>query len=59
MCVRCTMFCNLAFSKLLVLLGLAIVLIHIILLGLAIVIHVVLMVPCLRKAAMKHGSCCK
>jgi uncharacterized membrane protein YqjE len=53
------MFRKLGFSKLLLLFGLAIALIHVVLLGLAIVIHVALLVPCLRKAVMKHSSCCK
>jgi hypothetical protein len=52
------MFCKLGFSKLLLLFGLAIVVMHVILLALTIVIHVVLLVPCLRKTVMKRGSCC-
>ena len=53
------MFCKLGFSKLLVLFGLAIVMVHVVLLALTIVIHVALLVPCLKKAVMKHGSCCQ
>ena len=53
------MFRKLCFSKLLLLFGLALVMVHLVLLALTIVIHVALLVPCLKKAVMKRGSCCQ
>jgi hypothetical protein len=53
------MFRKLWFSKLLLLFGLAVVIIHLVLLALTIVIHVALLVPCFKKAVMKRGSYCQ
>jgi hypothetical protein len=53
------MLAKLAFMKLLLIFGFIIVLIHVLVLAVTVLIHVVLLVPMLRKSVMKRSSCCQ
>jgi|GEM_PF-285393 len=53
------MFGKLRFSKLLLILGFIIALIHVVLLAIVLVLHVVLVVPRFRKTIKKFCPCCK
>jgi len=50
---------KLALIKLLLIFGFIIVLIHVLVLAVTVLIHVVLLVPMLRKSVMKRSSCCQ
>ncbi|MGB9371098.1 MAG: hypothetical protein WCB79_04110 [Halobacteriota archaeon] len=50
---------KLALMKLLLTFGFIIVLIHVLVLAVTVLIHVVLLVPMLRKSVMKRSSCCQ
>ncbi|HYC20525.1 MAG TPA: hypothetical protein VEF35_07930 [Candidatus Bathyarchaeia archaeon] len=50
---------KLALMKLLLIFSFIIVLIHVLALAVTVLIHVVLLVPMLRKFVMKRSSCCQ
>ena len=50
---------KLALIKLLLIFGFVIILIHVLVLAVTVLIHVVLLVPMLRKSVMKRSSCCQ
>jgi hypothetical protein len=50
---------KLALTKILLILGFVIVLLHVVVLAITVLIHVVLLVPKVRKSVMKRSSCCQ